>query len=315
MDRTKLESVPAYAIDTYTNHFLAAYPVHCELRTVPLDMQLLHSHNGYEFYFVFQGSGSYIVGDILYPLHAGTLTVVHPNVIHRPFHVLNKEFHRYVLSIDESYLDKLHTICHPSDLSIQRLLKEVHPDSSHYFLTVQQLNQLQTLMFELERSLRLKEPHFELNVLKGISEFFLLLLSLQGDPTAIRPVKSEDEQIVGDVLSYLITHHQEELYIDDLLARFPVSRSRLFNLFKETTGITIKQFLTEYRLNKAKRLLAETDLAITEITAATGFGDISHFFNVFKKGTTLTPNQYRKEAVKRQLGNPADAKLPDSNLN
>lgn len=77
---------------------------------------------------------------------------------------------------------------------------------------------------------------------------------------------------------------------------FSVSRSRLFNLFKETTGSTIKQFLSDYRLNKAKRLLAESDLPVTEVAAATGFGDISHFL-ACSKGTALTPKQYRKETL------------------
>lgn len=302
MSKTIPATVRAYAIDDFTNHFLANYPVHCELRKSPLHQQLLHAHNGYEFYFVLQGTGSYIVGDQLYPLHAGTLTVIQPNVIHRPFHVLDTDFHRYVLSIDESYMEGLHALCRTTDLSISRFLKAIHPESSHHFLTVQQLDQLQMLLAQLEQTLKNKEPHFELNVLKCMSEFFLLLFGLHNEAANSDSPRSEDEQLISNVLSYLIAHYQEDLHVDDLLELFPVSRSRLFNLFKETTGSTMKQFLSDYRLNKAKRLLGETDLPVTEVAAATGFGDISHFFSVFKKGTARTPKQYRKEAMSAARG-------------
>ncbi|MEC0268065.1 AraC family transcriptional regulator [Paenibacillus anseongense] len=295
MSTTIPATVRDYAIDDFTNHFLANYPVHCELRKSPLHQQSLHAHNGYEFYFVLQGTGSYIAGDQLYPLHAGTLTVIQPGVIHRPYHMLNQDFHRYVLSIDESYMEGIHAICRKTDLSISGFLQAMHPESSHHFLSVQQLDQLQMLLAELEQTLKDKKLHFELNVLKCLAEFFLLLLGLHHGVTS--PHRSEDEQLIGNVLSYLIAHYQEDLHVDDLLELFPVSRSRLFNLFKETTGSTMKQFLSDYRLNKAKRLLAETDLPVTEVAAATGFGDISHFFSVFKKSTALTPKQYRKETV------------------
>ncbi|NQX62608.1 AraC family transcriptional regulator [Paenibacillus qinlingensis] len=291
------ESV-SFAIDDYTNHFLATYPVHCEFRTIPLEQQLLHSHNGYEIYLVLQGTGTNIVGDRLYPLHAGSLTIIHPNVIHRPFHGHSKEFHRYVFSIDESYLDQLHTICKLSDLSIPRLLAEHHPDSNHFFLSAQQFDRVQTLFAELTQALVKHELGYELVVLRCIADFFLIIFGLQDEHTLKH---TGDQHLISDVLSYLIGHHQEPLLIEDLVTRFPVSRSQLFTLFKETTGTTIKQFLIEYRLNKAKRLLVETDLAISEVSAAVGFGDMSHFFHVFKKETGLTPKQYRVEAFKRLI--------------
>jgi AraC-like DNA-binding protein len=310
VDRTELEHDAYYTLDEYTNQFLTQYPVYCELRTSPLGQRLLHSHNGFEFYLCLNGLGSYIVGDQLYPLKSGTLTVIRPNVIHRPFSGENKPFHRYVLSISESYLDRINAACHSSDLRIGQLLTGANTDSSHYILSVQQLNRLELLLSEVEKEIHAKTSYHELAVLKSISEFFILIISMQTEPYALEVVKSEDNRIIGEVLSYLIAHYQEKLHIDDLLQLYPISRSQLFHIFKETTGNTIKQFLTEYRLNKAKRLLVETALPVTEVAWNTGFGDISHFFKVFKKGTGLTPKQFRSETVKRKKGNPIIYGLP-----
>lgn len=171
-------------------------------------------------FILYPRTGSYIVGDQLYPLHAGTLTVIQPGVIHRPYHLLDKDFHRYVLSIDESYMEGLHALCRTTDLSLSRFLKTVHPESSHHFLTVQQLDQLQLLLAELEQTLKDKKPYFELNVLKCLSEFFLLLLGLHTEAANSGSLRSEDEQLIGHVLSYLIKHYQEDLHVDDLLKLF-----------------------------------------------------------------------------------------------
>ncbi|MGG1552253.1 helix-turn-helix domain-containing protein [Paenibacillus ferrarius] len=297
-EKKEPNTVAAYAIDDYTNEFLTEYPVHCEYRIQPLLQPTLHAHNGYEIYLVLEGTGSYVVGDRLLPLHAGSLTVIHPNVLHRPYHGNSPEFHRYVLALDESYLERLESLCPASGLSISSLLAAAHPDVSHYFLTPQQLLAIQGILAELAQHLAIRDPLYELTVLKNISALLLELLRLQTE-AASHDVQRDAPQLIGDVLAYLIGHYQENIQTRELVQRFPVSRSQLFALFKETTGMTIGQFLTEYRLSQAKRLLIASGLTVTEVAAATGFGDISHFFHVFKKENGLTPKQYRDAAHPR----------------
>ncbi|MDF2926155.1 MAG: hypothetical protein K0R57_5069 [Paenibacillaceae bacterium] len=294
-------------IDEYTNRFLTEYPVHCELRTMPLGN--LHSHKGFEIYLCLQGKGSYIVGDRLYPLHSGTLTIIHPHVSHRPVSESPRELHRYVLSVDEAYLERLSGACPDINGGITALLAETGSQSSHLFLTVTHLAQFRSLLAELTGLLQLRPPYFELQMLKLMSELLLLIIEIRGQLPAVGLSRSENERLIDEVLAHLITHYQEDLRIEDLLRQFPVSRSRLFGLFKQTTGSTITQFLTEFRIHKAKNLLADTALPITEIAARTGFGDLSHYFNVFKRQTGMTPKQYRAQAAQLtphdQLAQPA----------
>ncbi|TXK84163.1 AraC family transcriptional regulator [Paenibacillus sp. N3.4] len=304
MKKSEVDHTAAYMLDMFTNHFLAEYPIHCEHRTSPLGQRLLHSHHGYEFYLCLQGSGFYIVGDRLYPLHAGTLTVIRPHVIHRPYSEDRPLFSRYVLAIDESYLTQINAICRSSALRIGDLLTVSNTDSSHFFLSVQQLHRLETLLEGLALLLHSRETNYELKIIGCLADFFLNVIELANNPLTARNTKTEDEQIIGDVLAYLITHYQEDMQIDYFLERFPISRSRLFDLFKKTTGCTIMQFLIEYRLNRAKHMLTETDLTITEVAGHTGFNDMSHFFHMFKRETGFTPRQFRQETHKRKKGYP-----------
>ncbi|MEV5029367.1 AraC family transcriptional regulator [Paenibacillus sp. LPE1-1-1.1] len=296
MTRERFEQPASSVLDEFTNLFLAKYPVHCELRTGPLGRKALHHHDGYEIYLCLRGTGSYIVENNLYPLHAGTLTVIAPHVLHHPFSKPEQDFDRYVLSVSDSYLNRLDQACPDMEEGIGSLLTG-GASGRHYFLPAPQFEQARLLLEELSASLASNLPFRELSVLRCMSELVLLMIRKHEEPHAQRETLSEDERLIGDVVAYLAASYREELHIDDLLRKFPVSRSRLFRLFKETTGYSVKRFLNEYRLSKAKGLLIETSLPMIDIAGQTGFGDLSHFFHQFRTSTGMTPMSYRRQAA------------------
>jgi AraC-like DNA-binding protein len=57
------------------------------------------------------------------------------------------------------------------------------------------------------------------------------------------------------------------------------------------------QLITEYRLNQAVKLLQNTSVNITDVAYQAGFGDLSHFYRVFKKEFSKAPSQYRDEEL------------------
>lgn len=94
--------------------------------------------------------------------------------------------------------------------------------------------------------------------------------------------------------AYLNDHYREDITLDDLAEKFYISRSYLTRIFKETTGITVVQYLTVVRIRQAARLLRETDSPITEIADLCGFGNVTYFEKVFNRIRGMTPRQYRK---------------------
>ncbi len=288
-----------YVADEFTNRMLAECPVHCELRTAPLWQKTLHSHDGFEIYVLLRGTGAYIAGDRLYPLHSGTLTVIRPQVIHRPYSSDGREFHRYVLSLSEAYMAGVNTLCSGVSGGIGSLLTMPGSGSSHFFLSLPQLAKTQSLLEDIERALQVNaSPYGELSALRAVVELLMIIVELQGQAGAAEVERPNNERLIGDVLAYLVTHYQEALHIDDLLRQFPVSRSQLLSLFKAHTGVTIKQFLTEYRIERAKALLTGTLMPVTDIAQQSGFNDLSHFFSVFRRQSGRTPLQYRSATSK-----------------
>jgi AraC-like DNA-binding protein len=80
--------------------------------------------------------------------------------------------------------------------------------------------------------------------------------------------------------------------VADLISMTPPALARYF---KKNTGKTYTQFVNEYRLVHASKLLAEKPATITDICFESGFNNFSHFNKLFKEYTGKSPSEYRKE--------------------
>lgn len=73
-----------------------------------------------------------------------------------------------------------------------------------------------------------------------------------------------------------------------------LNRTSLCRLFKECTGMTVGAYATGLKVKEAKRLLRATDKPLSESAQYLGFSSQSYFQNVFKRGTGVTPGEYRE---------------------
>lgn len=83
--------------------------------------------------------------------------------------------------------------------------------------------------------------------------------------------------------------------LQDICSELYLSTSQFSALFKDGTGQTFVEYLTELRIDEAKRLLKSTDLKSYEVADRVGYQDPRYFSSIFKKVTGLTTTEYRKE--------------------
>ncbi|WP_160168536.1 helix-turn-helix transcriptional regulator [Catenovulum agarivorans] len=115
------------------------------------------------------------------------------------------------------------------------------------------------------------------------------------DVIKIRQLVNEEsptraQQIVEQTIQSLTELYQHNIEAKQLADKVNVSESYLMRNFKKHTGKTIKQFLTEYRITQAKKLLPHN--SVTDTAFAVGFNNSNYFSTVFKKTTGLSPQQY-----------------------
>jgi AraC-like DNA-binding protein len=97
------------------------------------------------------------------------------------------------------------------------------------------------------------------------------------------------------VMRYIIQYHAQNITSDDICNYFSCSRSYMSTEFNKYYGKSIRQCLTELRIEDAKTLLENTKLSVTEISYSVGFADSNYFSNIFKKSVGLSPLAYRKK--------------------
>ncbi|GAB3004589.1 AraC family transcriptional regulator [Amycolatopsis acidiphila] len=97
---------------------------------------------------------------------------------------------------------------------------------------------------------------------------------------------------VSKVISYVQENISEPLTVSDMAERVALSPSAFSHLFRDVTGKSPYQFVKEMRLNRARELLIEGRLSVTQVSRAVGYSSTSHFINEFRDRFGATPRAY-----------------------
>lgn len=103
-----------------------------------------------------------------------------------------------------------------------------------------------------------------------------------------------ESDTIQQIKQYIIDHSHEDISLDALAKKVGLSPIYISKMFKEKLGINYIDFLTECRIEKAKKLMCDPDKSIKEITFEVGYHDPNYFSKVFKKMVAVSPNKYRK---------------------
>lgn len=108
--------------------------------------------------------------------------------------------------------------------------------------------------------------------------------------------QSSGHEVVGQVVAYLQEHYAEEdISLSRMASRFHLHVSYLSELFKKITTKNYSEYLTEIRMTKAKELLGDPQLRVSDVSELVGFSNPNYFSQVFKKTTGLSPIDYRQK--------------------
>lgn len=95
------------------------------------------------------------------------------------------------------------------------------------------------------------------------------------------------------VIQYIRDNYRSELSMQDVARAMSYSEAYFCKLFKQCFGKNFTSYLTEYRVEEAKRLLEDPMVNIKEIGKAVGYGDSNYFTKVFRRVTGVSPTEYR----------------------
>ncbi|TXI88499.1 MAG: AraC family transcriptional regulator [Chryseobacterium sp.] len=105
----------------------------------------------------------------------------------------------------------------------------------------------------------------------------------------------EDNERINLIFNYVKDHFKEAITLEEMADLANMKVPSFCRYFKKITNKTFTQFVNEYRITHALKLLAEQPLSITEVCFESGFNNFSYFNRTFKEYIQKSPSQYRKE--------------------
>ena len=135
--------------------------------------------------------------------------------------------------------------------------------------------------------------------LSGVMEIIdTICYGIQAVSTPCADASSESYQVYLKVLDYIHENYGNTMMnVSAIADSFDISIAYLSRIFKKYHGINISEFITNYRLDRAKELLAEEKL-VGEVVDECGFGSLRTFLRVFKTVEGITPGQYKLSILK-----------------
>lgn len=137
-----------------------------------------------------------------------------------------------------------------------------------------------------------KQPGYKLMLQSISTEIIIEILRQSIVDDNHKPVYKAD---IKKAIAFLEERYQDNITLDDLAKEVNISPYHLLRLFKSETGKTPFEFLTDIKIQHAKKLLVNSKFNISEISHLCGFSNASHFSVVFKKKTGFTPSEFKRQ--------------------
>lgn len=248
-----------------------------------------HYHPELELVFVKNGSGKRHIGSHLSYFNGGELVLIGSNLPHQGFtdRLSGNESETVIQMLPDFLGDHFFEV--PEMKGIQNLLerakkglsfgekeKECVGEKILALVNQDKFTQILSLL-EILRDLSKSKNYTVLN-----ANGFLMVAAPQ------------DNDRLNKILNYVKEHFKDPIPLSEISELIHMTEPSFCRYFKKITDKTFTQFLNEYRLVHASKLLSEREISITEVCYESGFNNYSHFVNQFKSFTGKSPSEYRK---------------------
>ena len=138
---------------------------------------------------------------------------------------------------------------------------------------------------------------YKVNNLQKISQFEECLKDyIMQIVSYLESVNSGNKRkIVDAAIEYINKNYKNQVSLKDITDEIYLNPSYFCKIFKNETGLTFKQYLMKFRIDKAIKLLSDPRKKIYEVAAEVGYTDVQYFTKIFKSETGLLPTQYREK--------------------
>ncbi|MDY6328164.1 MAG: AraC family transcriptional regulator [Lachnospiraceae bacterium] len=269
--------------------------------------QVMHWHEDLQFIYVIDGSIEVRTLDNAIQVNSGEAFFINKDVVHYVKRIGNCHYNSflfpayflefYIGSPVKAFVDSIIT-------NEQLTLFHFTPSVQWHNVIINKLYQLSKLELSRLASRKLESTTLEKDknifypyeVLVLLSSIWLIMIKNISIPT--HQEQSLTNLRMQKILQFIEMHFSEDITLSDLAHSANISKSECSRCFKDSLDTTPYNYLIEFRLSKAARLLKDSHEPISNIAADVGFNQLSHFGKCFKDKTGYSPREYRKRMGK-----------------
>lgn len=238
-----------------------------------------HWHPAPELILVLSGSFSIAVSEDTHLLSAGEMLYINAEEVHS---LEARETASSLLTVQFS----------------PHLFDKTHPTPRLEYLSTQNAEPLSETDRRIYQALAALIEHLiqQASAFSRIAAVYLLLDALEkgGSPAPHSQIHARDVVLIKESIEFINQHYEDDLTLGQMAEQAGVSYHHFSRTFKKVSNHNFKEYLTLIRTNKARQLLKDTQIPITEVSQICGFREHKHLIFAFNKYCSMTPTEFRK---------------------
>ena len=277
------------------SHTTAEFPYNTYLCSIPKDFPQvpLHWHAELELIVIKKGRGIVSVDLKKRSVTSGDIILIRPGQLHSI-----EQDQEYLMEYENIIMKPDLLISGENDLCAVRFIYpfingEI-PSDTYLTPAISYYKGLSECSRQIDLLCGTKTEGYQLAVKGLLFQFFFLLISnrQKNETTSVSRTKSLEK--MKTILKYVEEHYAEHISIDDMAVLTYYSKSHFMKFFKQHMGTGFIDYLNDYRLTMAERLLKSSNSSILEIAEQSGFDNLSYFNRLFKRKYGISPGKARK---------------------
>lgn len=275
-------------------HTAADFPYNTYLCSIPLDFTLvpLHWHQELELVVIKKGEGLISVDFDKRNVRAGDLVFIRPGQLHS----IEQEG-QHTMEYENIILKKELLTSGGEDLCAREfigpLLEGTLACASFLTPALPGFSELSACISRIDRLCEQRPEGYQLAVKGNLFQFLFLLISGRQKRDLAPALPARTLEKLRTILKYVEEHYADRITIDDMAALTFYSKSHFMKFFRMYMGVSFIEYLNDYRLTIAERLLRTSEASILEIAQMSGFDNLSYFNRLFKRKYGESPGKRR----------------------
>lgn len=276
------------------SHTASEFPYNTYLCSIPLDFTLvpLHWHAELEIVVIKKGTGLISVDFEKRTVSSGDIVFIRPGQLHsiEQNGARKMEYENIILKPEL-------LISGEADLCARQFITPLMKGELRCvtFLTpaVPGYPEISDCISRIDHLCEKRPDGYQLAVKGFLFQLVFLLLSHRQKKSTSPALQTKSLEKIKTILKYVEEHYADHITIDDMAAITFYSKSHFMKFFKAHMGSGFIEYLNDYRLTMAERLLKTSDASVLEIAEMSGFDNLSYFNRIFKKKYGESPGKWR----------------------